>query len=179
MDHMPGIRIGFEERRGLELEDLTNAMVRLYKEQFGRGPTKARSDYAGPNALLVTVENSLRAGGAEHDRPGRAPAGARDPHVLSAREHDEFIGTVEEITGRKVRAFVSGIDTGHDVSSEVLLLRTCAGCLAGCAAHRRVNRISVSKGGVQFPGRAGTGFPGPAGTGTGAAPSGTDNRSLP
>jgi hypothetical protein len=108
MDHMPGIRIGFEERRGLELEDLTNAMVRLYKEQFGRGPTKARSDYAGPNALLVTVENSLRAGGAEHDRPGRAPAGARDPHVLSAREHDEFIGTVGEITGRKVRAFVSG-----------------------------------------------------------------------
>jgi hypothetical protein len=83
-------------------------MVRLYKEQFGRGPTKARSDYAGPNALLVTVENSLRAGGAEHDRPGRAPAGARDPHVLSAREHDEFIGTVGEITGRKVRAFVSG-----------------------------------------------------------------------
>jgi uncharacterized protein YbcI len=30
-----------------------------------------------------------------------------------------FRETVEEITGRKVRAFVSGIDTAHDVSSEV------------------------------------------------------------
>jgi hypothetical protein len=37
------------------------------------------------------------------------------------------------------KLFVSGIDTGHDVSSEVLL-RTCAGCLAGCASRRRVAR---------------------------------------
>jgi hypothetical protein len=34
----------------------------------------------------------------------------------------EFIGTVEQITGRKVRAFVSGIDTHQDVSSEVFYL---------------------------------------------------------
>jgi uncharacterized protein YbcI len=32
----------------------------------------------------------------------------------------EFIQTVEEITGRKVRAFVSGIDTQQDVWSEVV-----------------------------------------------------------
>jgi uncharacterized protein YbcI len=32
------------------------------------------------------------------------------------------VKTVEKITGRKVRAFVSGIDTNKDVSSEVFYL---------------------------------------------------------
>jgi hypothetical protein len=36
---------------------------------------------------------------------------------------DEFVRTVEAITGRVVRAFVSGIDTGKDVSAEVFYLR--------------------------------------------------------
>jgi uncharacterized protein YbcI len=35
---------------------------------------------------------------------------------------DQFTGSVEKITGRKVRAFVSGIDTVQDVSSEVFYL---------------------------------------------------------
>jgi hypothetical protein len=34
----------------------------------------------------------------------------------------KFCDTVEQITGRKVRAFVSGIDTRRDVSSEVFYL---------------------------------------------------------
>jgi uncharacterized protein YbcI len=59
MDDTPGSGIGYRDRQGLELQEVTNAMVRLYKELFGRGPTQARSDYAGPNALLATIENSL------------------------------------------------------------------------------------------------------------------------
>ena len=35
---------------------------------------------------------------------------------------DEFIGAVEEITGRKVRAFVSGMDPVEDVATEVFYL---------------------------------------------------------
>jgi uncharacterized protein YbcI len=34
----------------------------------------------------------------------------------------QFIGTVEQLTGRRVRAFVSGIDTEQDVSCEVFYL---------------------------------------------------------
>jgi hypothetical protein len=34
----------------------------------------------------------------------------------------DFREAVEQITGRKVRAFVSGMDTRHDVSSEVFYL---------------------------------------------------------
>src|SRR5215211_7827207 len=34
------------ENRGLQTAELSNAMVRLYKELFGRGPTKSHTAYA-------------------------------------------------------------------------------------------------------------------------------------
>jgi uncharacterized protein YbcI len=38
---------------------LSNAMVTLYKEQFCRGPTKARTDFAGPDTLMCTLADTL------------------------------------------------------------------------------------------------------------------------
>lgn len=122
----PGTQIGHADKRGLELQELTNAIVRLYKELFGRGPTKARTHYAGPDVVLATVENSLTA--AERNMVGLG----EDQRVREIRmffQHAsgaEFTGTVEQITGRKVRAFVSGIDTDQDVSSEVFYLEPVA-----------------------------------------------------
>src|SRR3954469_24005599 len=47
-----------DAQKGL-LMQVSNEMVRLYKTQFGRGPTKVRSDWAGPDALITTLEDSL------------------------------------------------------------------------------------------------------------------------
>jgi uncharacterized protein YbcI len=33
---------------------VSNEMVRIYKELFGRGPTRARTNFAGPDVLVVT-----------------------------------------------------------------------------------------------------------------------------
>ena len=35
---------------------VSREMVGLYKEQFGRGPTKARTHYAGRDCLVCTLE---------------------------------------------------------------------------------------------------------------------------
>jgi uncharacterized protein YbcI len=101
---------------------ISNEMVRLYKSLFGRGPTRARTHYAGPDAIVVTLENSLTPAEqsmvelGEHQR-------LRDVRMFfqHARE-DDFREVVERITGRRVRAFVSGIDTKQDVSSELFYL---------------------------------------------------------
>jgi uncharacterized protein YbcI len=113
--------------RGLELQEITNAMVRLYKELFGRGPTKARTNYAGPDTLVATIQNSLTAAERkmleldEHQR-------VREIRMFFQHASEaEFTGTVEEITGRKVWAFVSGTDTQRDVSSEVFYLEPVPG----------------------------------------------------
>lgn len=111
-----------EERRGIQLAELSSAMVKLYKEQFGRGPTKTRTHFAGPDIVITSLEDSLTpaerrlAEMGEHQR-------LRDTRMFfQYASVDQFVGTVEKITGRKVRGFVSGIDTEQDISSEVFYL---------------------------------------------------------
>jgi|SRR5215208_819674 len=111
-----------DERTGLLMVELSNAMVRLYKDLFGRGPTKTKSSYAGPDLIVTTLENSLtpiertmvRAG--EHER-------VRDLRMhFQYMSEPSFVESVESITGRTVRAFVSGMDTKRDVASELFYL---------------------------------------------------------
>jgi uncharacterized protein YbcI len=122
MERSEHVRIGHADRRGLELQEITNAMVRLYKELFGRGPTKARTNYAGPDTLVATIENSLT--GAERTMIdlGEAQRVRETRMFFQHASESDFRGTIEEITGRRVWAFVSGVDTDKDVSSEVFYL---------------------------------------------------------
>jgi uncharacterized protein YbcI len=110
-----------EERFG-QLAQITRAMVALYKEQFGRGPTHARSHFAGPDAIICLLDETLtpvertlvRIG--EHQR-------LRDIRMLfQYTAESAFRGAVEEITGRRVIAFTSGFDANADVASEVFVL---------------------------------------------------------
>jgi anti-anti-sigma factor len=71
------------ECSGLMMVEISNAMVHLYKELFGRGPTKARTDYAGPDLLVSTLENSLTriestmVAAGEHERTSGSPGWRR------------------------------------------------------------------------------------------------------
>ncbi|HKO38554.1 MAG TPA: Na-translocating system protein MpsC family protein [Solirubrobacterales bacterium] len=102
--------------------ELSREMVRLYKDLFGRGPTRARTDFAGPDTILCTLEDSFTSAEralaelGEHHR-------LRDTRMyFQHATEDQFRETVERISGRKVRAFVSGMDTAEDVASEVFYL---------------------------------------------------------
>ncbi|MEA2375624.1 MAG: hypothetical protein QOD53_2087 [Thermoleophilaceae bacterium] len=113
---------GHDEQRTSVQMELSNEMVRLYKELFGRGPTKSRTNFAGPDVVLCTLENSLTRAEQnmikleEHQR-------VRDVRTFFQHSAEaEFVSVVERVTGRKVRAFVSGTDTRRDVSSEVFYL---------------------------------------------------------
>ncbi len=104
------------------LMEVSNAMVRLYKDQFGRGPTKARSAFAGPDALLCTLEQTFTPAEKNLAAMGENQR-LRDTRLyFQYASEDEFRGAVEQITGRKVRAFVSGIDVGQDIASELFYL---------------------------------------------------------
>ena len=90
--------------------------------QFGRGPTKTRTHYAGPDTLITTLENSLTPAERRMVEMDEHPR-LRDIRMFfQCASEAEFVGAVEEITGRKVRAFISGIDTKTDVSCEVFYL---------------------------------------------------------
>ena len=90
---------------------ISNAMVHVYKEHFGRGPTKTRTYWAGPDVVTVTLEDTLTR--AEHNlvKMGEHER-LRDLRLrFQYGSVPEFCEPIERITGRKVRAFISGIDT--------------------------------------------------------------------
>jgi uncharacterized protein YbcI len=83
------------------LLEISNAMVALFKEAFGRGPTKARAQFAGHDTLLVTLESSLTV--AEHNLVAigehRRLRGAR--LFVSDALEDQLRAIVEQALGRK------------------------------------------------------------------------------
>jgi uncharacterized protein YbcI len=101
---------------------ISTDMVRLYKALFGRGPKRARTNFAGPDTIIVTLEDSLTpaeqtlAEMGEHQR-------LRDVRLFfqHARQQD-FREVIERNTGRRVRGFISGMDTHNDIACEVFYL---------------------------------------------------------
>jgi uncharacterized protein YbcI len=104
------------------LSAISNEMVRIYKGQFGRGPTKTRTQWAGPDVIVVTLEKTLTP--AEHSLARLGEHGRlRDLRMLfQYAEIEVFCEPIERLTGRKVRSFMSGIDTVADVASEMFVL---------------------------------------------------------
>jgi uncharacterized protein YbcI len=103
---------------GWLLQDVSNAMVALHKEQFGRGPTRVRSHFAGADALLCVMDDSLLP--AEHKMVamGEQQRVRESRMFFQVATAAQFIEAVESITGRTVRAFASAIDPDRGVVME-------------------------------------------------------------
>ena len=109
-----------------QLAEISDAIMAVYSEQFGREPDRAHSHYVGADALTCFLRGTLTRAERrlttldEHQR-------LRDMRMLfqySAEE--EFRQAVEKVTGRPVIAFISGIDTKTDVASEIFLFEPLA-----------------------------------------------------
>jgi uncharacterized protein YbcI len=107
--------------RGQVLTDISNAIVALHREHFGRGPGAAKSAIVD-DVVVVTLTDTytpvektlIRAGSVELVRD------MRQLHQVALR--DEFIAPVEALTGRKVAAFMSTVHFDPDVAVELFLL---------------------------------------------------------
>jgi uncharacterized protein YbcI len=93
------------------LARVAGEMVHLYKSHFGRGPTQARASWCGDDVLTVVLEDTLTCAErnlvllGEHER-------LREMRMFfQYATVREFCAPVERITGRRVRSFISGIDT--------------------------------------------------------------------
>jgi uncharacterized protein YbcI len=100
---------------------LSNAIVRLYKDHYGKGPTRARAYYQGDVITCVLRDCFTRA---EHTliASGHDDAVIDGRHRLQTALRRKFVEAVEEITGRRVIGFMSGTQLDPDMSSEVFVL---------------------------------------------------------
>jgi uncharacterized protein YbcI len=108
-----------EPSQGNALQAVSNAMVRLHKEQLGRGPTNARTHFAGPDTLVCTLEDSLLPAERTMVEMGEDQRVRESRMFLQVASQDQFIEVVEELLSRKVRAFSSAIDPHAGVVWEV------------------------------------------------------------
>jgi uncharacterized protein YbcI len=119
-----------EHRNGDEaaspLLAISNETVRLYKQAFGRGPTRARTLFADANTILILLEDALTAGeqtlldaGADEQfrEFRRAIQGVLEPALRSL---------VERTLGRGTRALIGGIDADRATSAHVITLEPVA-----------------------------------------------------
>jgi uncharacterized protein YbcI len=97
------------------LQEISNALVNLHKEQFGRGPTRARSYFAGPDMVVCALEDVLLPAEKKMIELGDR-AGVREVRTsFQAATSSEFTAAIESIVHRKVYAFANGIDPDRDV----------------------------------------------------------------
>jgi uncharacterized protein YbcI len=106
---------------------VSTALVTLHKEQYGRGPTKARSHFAGPDTLVCTLEDVMLPAERKMVEIGHAER-VRDTRVsFQVATEGLFVAAVEQIIHRQVRSFASAIDVKTNTAFEVFVFERSAG----------------------------------------------------
>jgi uncharacterized protein YbcI len=109
------------ETVGEMLAAISTRIVGLLRENYGRGPSRAKS-YVMDDCIVCVLRNGFTA----HERtilesgdPGRVIEMRQDFQRLMERKYRE---TIEAITGRKVVAFLSQAHLEPDITLEIFFL---------------------------------------------------------
>jgi uncharacterized protein YbcI len=112
--------------RGELLAEISRSLVLLHKEGYGKGPTKART-YMSGDLVVCLLEGGFIAGERTLRDAGRGEAVEDQRGALQDVLRHRFTETIEELTGRKVLTFISGVDLETETSAEVFVLEEIEG----------------------------------------------------
>lgn len=100
---------------------LSDAVVRLFSDHTGRGPSKAHATIRGRTVVVLLEDTMTKA-------ERTLVAAGREEEVLSLRRtfqetmREDLIEVVEEHTGQDVQAFMSANHTEPDLAAEIFVL---------------------------------------------------------
>jgi uncharacterized protein YbcI len=100
---------------------LSSAIVRVFAEHTGRGPTKARAVVAR-DVVTVVLEDTLTRGERNLVLAGQGETVIAVRRIHQQAMRADLVATVEELTGRSVTAFLSDQQVDPDVAVETFLL---------------------------------------------------------
>lgn len=104
------------------LLEISNAMVWLYKEAFGRGPTRVRTTFAGPETVLVVLEDAVTTTERTLIALGEIERLQQSRLVIQQALEEQARSAVERALGRKTLAFITGIDLHRGVAINAFTL---------------------------------------------------------
>jgi uncharacterized protein YbcI len=103
------------------LAGISTSIVRLYREHFGRGPTRAKT-YALDDVVICVLRDGLTTVEKTLFEQGRADTVREVRSAFQDAVADRFTGVIEDHTGRRVIAFMSQAHVDPDLAIEVFFL---------------------------------------------------------
>ncbi|MBV9816757.1 MAG: DUF2294 family protein [Solirubrobacterales bacterium] len=109
------------ERNSSLLEAVSSALVRLHKEQFGRGPTRSRSHFTSDDGLVCVLRDALLPAERKMVKLGQQERVRETRGAFQAAAREEFVAATEAIVDREVIAFASAVDPDRGIVFENFL----------------------------------------------------------
>jgi uncharacterized protein YbcI len=103
-------------------EALSTAMVGIFKDYLGRGPTRARVQITGETVVGLFSDTLTKAERSLVTR-GEGDSVRHMRRKFQDAMRDDFVEAVEEVVGREVLAFMSDNHLDPDIAVEVFVLK--------------------------------------------------------
>ncbi len=103
------------------LASISEALVTLHREYYGKGPTKAKT-FLNNGTVLCVLQGGFTAVEKTLIDTGRHQAVHDIRHSFQAAMKEQFTNVVQDALGRKVIAYMSTVHTNPDLSAELFIL---------------------------------------------------------
>jgi uncharacterized protein YbcI len=109
-------------RQGEQLAAVTNGIVHLFREYYGRGPTKAKSYILDDRIVVCVLEDTMTTVEQTLAKNGHHDMVRQVRLTFQEAMAKEFKGTVEQAMGRRVAAYHSQLTMEPDMGFEFFVL---------------------------------------------------------
>jgi uncharacterized protein YbcI len=120
MEHIQSPDAG--SRAGEQLAAVTNGIVKLFRDYYGRGPTKAKSYMLDDRILICVLEETMTRVEKTLVDNGHSDKVREVRLTFQEAMAHEFKQCVREATGREVAAYHSQLTTEPDLGFEFFVL---------------------------------------------------------
>lgn len=110
-----------QDGEGTLRADISTAVVGLYKEHYGEGPTRCRT-YLHPELVIVVLGGGYSAAEQTLLEAGKWYEVRQARLIWQDSMQAKFVDAIEELTRRKVAAFMSANRQDPDLAVEMFLL---------------------------------------------------------
>ncbi|MBA3264180.1 MAG: DUF2294 family protein [Thermoleophilaceae bacterium] len=111
-----------DSRHGEELAEVTNGIVQLFSEYYGRGPTRAKSYLLDDTYLVTVLRDTMTTVEQTLVKNGHAAQVRSVRLTFQEAMADSFMAVVEKALGRRVAAYHSQLLVDPDIGFEMFVL---------------------------------------------------------
>jgi uncharacterized protein YbcI len=108
------------------LAAVSRRIVRLFARHAGKGPTKCKTHWAGPDTLVVVLGGGYTEAEQTLFERGRGPDVIAYRAAIQDALEEKMRSEVEGLTGRSVVAFMSASHQDPDLMVEIFVLESLA-----------------------------------------------------